>query len=115
MWIFTTEGFTSVVAYDARRGGPRSEAEETLVVRSRVRSDLKDVVSRCQAEVLATPRSDYPFRAFVQRDDMASYVADSVKGIDYPDFKSEVDRKLGHERHDVLLSVWSTLHQLEQP
>ena len=35
-------------------------------------------------------------------------------GIDYPDFKSEVQRRLGRERHDVLLSVWATLHGLEK-
>ncbi len=45
---------------------------------------------------------------------LAGYLAASVDEIDYLNFKDRVAKRLGKRRHDVLLSVWATLHGLEE-
>jgi hypothetical protein len=115
MWTITVDGFYSVTAFDERRGGPRADAAELVVVRGRVREDLERL-SRLipHVEILGTPRSDYPFRIICRRDEWSRYLAASVDEIDYVNFKDRVAKQQGRRRHDVLLSVWATLRRLEE-
>ncbi len=115
MWTVTVDGFYSVTAFDERRGGSRPDVDELVVVRARVRDDLERLSQSVpHAEILATPRSAYPFRIVCRRDEWARYLAASVDEIDYLNFKDRVAQRLGKRRHDVLLSVWATLRRLEE-
>ncbi len=115
IWVLTVDGFYSVTAFDEKRGGPRADANELVIVRARVKDDLERLVrSLPNLEILATPRSDYPFRIICRRDQWAGYLATSVGEIDYVNFKDRVAKRLGKGRHDVLFSVWAMLRRLEE-
>ena len=115
MWVLTVDGFYSVTAFDEKRGGPRADANDLVIVRARVREDLQRLSrSIPHIEIISTPRSDYPFRIVCPRTDWARYLATSVHEIDYLNFKDRVAKRLGRRRHDVLLSVWATLRRLEE-
>ena len=109
------EGLYSVTAFDEKRGGPRADADELVIVRTRVKEDLERLSQSIpNLEILATPRSDYPFRIVCRRTDWGRYLATSVGAIDYLNFKDRVAKRLGRRRHDVLLSVWATLRRLQE-
>jgi hypothetical protein len=115
MWTITVDGFYSVTAFDERRRGPRADAAELVMVRGRARDDLERLSrSVPHVEILATPRSDYPFRIICRRDEWSRYLVASVEEIDYLNFKDRVAERLGMRRHDVLLSVWAALRRLEE-
>jgi hypothetical protein len=109
MWLFTDEGFFSVVA--------NREYPDTLVVRGRVREDIERFVARVKesppaAELIETPGADYPFRALVPWECFAKYVAGAVKNIDYFNFKDAVGQKQGLRRHDIYARVWAVVRDL---
>ncbi len=114
MWTVTVDGFYSVTAFDERRGIP-ARCRRARRGAARVRDDLERLSQSVpHAEILATPRSAYPFRIVCRRDEWARYLAASVDEIDYLNFKDRVAQRLGKRRHDVLLSVWATLRRLEE-
>jgi hypothetical protein len=114
IWVFTQDGFYSVTAYDEAPGGPRPDANELVVVRTRARDDLTRLSGWIHdAEIVATPSADYPFRIVCGREEWARYLVAMTEQIDYTNFKQRVEERLGTRRHDVLLSVWTTLRRLE--
>jgi hypothetical protein len=113
VWIITQDGFYSVTAFDARRGGERSDAEDLIVVRARDRSDLERVSAWIGAEIIATPTADYPFRTIAPRNAWSGYLAQATQDIDYFNFKDRIAQRRGAGRHDVLMNVWSALRRLQ--
>lgn len=109
MWIFTPQGFFSVVA---DRG-----SERRLVVRARVRRDL----DRLRAGVL--PRlgpiregagTDYPYRASTARTDFGRALIKIVDETDYFNFKQRIGETLGPDRAALYGEIWSVLLDAEQ-
>jgi hypothetical protein len=113
MWVITQDGFYSITAYDTRRGGERSDAENLVVVRTRDRADLERVSAWIGDEISATPTADHPFRAIATRSTWSDYLAQATKDIDYFNFKDRVTQRLGSLRHEVPMSVWSVLRRLQ--
>lgn len=110
MWVFTTEGFYSVVEND--------EDPSMLTVRTRTVQDaanlqdrLQDI--RCYVEVKASPHRDYGWRLIVPRQKWAVYLQNMVENIDYTNFKDKVHEVQGDKRADVYLDVWSTMWGLQ--
>jgi 8-oxo-dGTP pyrophosphatase MutT (NUDIX family) len=102
MWLFTTQGFFSVVTAE--------EFGEELQVRARAASDL----DRLRESFLPTlgpnvslPGRDYPWRAFSTRDDFAACLSAMAEAIDYSNFKSAVEHRQGPTRAVVYADVWS--------
>ncbi len=104
----------SVTAYDPTKGGDRDDAADLLIVRARVRGDLERVARWIGSAVLDTPSADYPFRVVASRRAWIDYLTAATFDVDYTNFKDRVSSRLGGFRHDVLLSVWSTLRRFEQ-
>ena len=106
MWVYTQNGFISVVQNHAPEPG------RELLVRSRMRSHLVELLGQVmdsevvEGLVLETPANDYPFRAFVSRAVLAELVLGQLKRIDYPNFKGRCVKTLGHEQEGVLMEVW---------
>ena len=113
MWIITQEGFYSVTAYDPQHGGERSDSDELVIVRTRVRADLERITEWIGDDILATPKADYPFRVITSRSSWVSYMTRATHEIDYFNFKNRVAERLGSVRHDVLMTVWSALRRLQ--
>ena len=113
MWIITTRGFLSVVQNTQSKG-----PHEALLVRGRVREDLDhfaDFAARHggRPAVASTPDADYGYRLTTSRALLASYLAESVDALDYPNFKARVAE--GHPRRaHIYLSVWAALGELSK-
>lgn len=113
MWIFTQHGFVSIVS--------SREDPKVVMVRARDRKSLeqfiealegKDPFSGEALEVLESKGTDYQFRVICSRTAAAQYLADEALAIDYPNFKSRITQTRGHQWHDVLLGIWSRVHDL---
>lgn len=85
MWLFTTDGFYSVVEHRDKPG--------TLLVRAREREHLVKfrIAARRFGSVVRiehTPTADYPFRCMLPRANFARMLAEHFAArITYPNFK----------------------------
>ena len=103
MWIFTRDGYFSIVQ---KGGGPN-----ILMVRARVRPDLENLASKLNLgpeAIIDTPDGDYAHRLLVDKETFARYLANSVQTLDYPNFKATVNHS-DHMRHRVYMRVWEAL------
>ena len=113
MWIITTQGFLSVVQNLDSKG-----PDEALLVRGRVQEDLDhfaDFAARHgdRSAVASTPDADYGYRLTTSRELFASYLAEQVGALDYPNFKGRVAE--GHPRRaHIYMSVWDALRDLRK-
>ena len=108
MWIFTREGFYSVVTAE--------EFGRRLQIRARSEADLGRLRSTHLpglAESIRLPGRDYPVRAFTDHAELAGAVSRMVHSIDYANFKSEVGRRQSYGRSHVYAKVWSDCLQIE--
>ena len=80
-----------------------------LHVRARKEGDIEAVFP--DADVLATPYGDYKFRADMPREMVAKSISDTIRSIDYTNFKDSVDDE---QRHEVYMGLWSSTHGLEE-
>lgn len=109
MWIVTTLGFFSVVKNTNRNG--------TVLVRARVREDLErlcasGLINAQARQIYDTPASDYPYRLIVPLEDWVDCAGKLAHRVDYPNFKSEVERVQGYPRAELYHRVWAALRGL---
>ncbi len=106
MWILTPTGFFSVV---------RKPGDQHLTVRARSRADLERLAAAVPAlrPIRAGGGTDYPYRARIDADTLADFVASTVRGIDYANFKDAVARRAGARRAKLYGKVWQTLLEIE--
>ena len=103
MWIFLSDAFLSVVAdHDDPEG-------EQLLVRARRHGHIERVFP--EAEVFSVAGSDYAFRAWVPRQQVAEALQDQVMGIRYPNFKASIRDNAYHE---AALQAWSAMHGFQR-
>ena len=110
MWVFTLDGFFSVV----QKGWDKDT--ETVQVRGRNRVDLERFVKRINIrdKVIETPKGDYPFRVVTTRQVWGKYLENIAGTIAYDNFKQEVEVQDGSNCADIYLRVWSELRKLEK-
>jgi hypothetical protein len=108
MWLFTPEGFYSVVTAE--------EFGEELQVRSRVQDDL-DRLQRSWfpdlGPTVVKPGRDYPCRAFCSQIQLANALTRMAHGIDYPNFKSAVAKRHSAGRAHIYANVWADCRAIE--
>lgn len=92
-WIYLHDAALSIVAH--------REKPDVLLVRARHEGDIKKVFPA--AKVRSTPKADYPFRAEIDRLDVATVMASRLAGIEYDNFKSAAD---SHRRHFAYMRIW---------
>lgn len=59
--------------------------------------------------IFDTRGNDYAYRTFLTHEQWASVLAEMGRSIEYTNFKAEIDRIHGAERHRVYSRVWSVL------
>jgi hypothetical protein len=101
MWLFTTDGFMSVVSKDCE--------PHQLLVRARVRGDIERAFPG--AKVTETRKADYRYRTVVAREALVAYLTRQARDLDYENFKDTVTDQ---ERHDAYLQVWSAMHRMQE-
>jgi hypothetical protein len=113
MWIFTTDGFISVVAH--------RDKPDTVLVRARDRRHLEAMTRgpdglttvryEC-SDVIELPSADYRYRVEMPRDEFRSLVADAAESIEYDNFKGACAQNgLGGWWLRSLHAVWSILRE----
>lgn len=105
MWLFTETGFVSAVQH-------RTD-HDTLVVRARDRQSLTPIAERFGLEINTNQYSDYPYRVFISKNEFNEWVSDSIKFLDYGNFKSQVAVTRGKKFAHTLGSVWATMLDAE--
>lgn len=107
MWVFTTQGFYSVVAH---RDNP-----ERVIVRVRAREDLEALRQQIPSlRILEDADADYRWRAIVAHEKWVAAVAILAAGIDYTNFKSAVGERQGIERERLYSRVWREMRGLQE-
>jgi hypothetical protein len=109
MWLFTVDGFYSVVT-----GG---EFGEELMVRARDSADLDRLRDNFFPDLgpnVELPGRDYPVRAFATREGLAQCLTRIALSLDYSNFKSAVGAQRGHGRARIYSKVWSDCLAIER-
>jgi hypothetical protein len=96
MWVFLSDAMLSIVAH--------RECKDTLLVRARLRGDIKAVFP--EAQVWEDNTADYRWRAHVAREDVSKALSERALKIDYQNFKGSI-QKADHDRHAWYLRVWA--------
>lgn len=106
MWVFTPQGFYSVVVH---RDDP-----SLVLVRARAREDLENLQTQLPGLVIFEDTSaDYLYRAIVNREDWKHALAELADAMDYDNFKDAVTDRQGEERHRLYLRVWGVMLALQ--
>jgi len=110
MWVFTLDGFISVVQKNWDKN------TENVQVRARSFHDLERFLERMKLtdKIIESPKTDYPFRVVTTRQIWGKYLSKMAKLISYDNFKHQVEIQDGNERADTYLRVWSDLRKLEK-
>jgi hypothetical protein len=105
MWLFTPDFFVSVVEK------PQDRSKGTLTVRTRNRADMDALTTKYfpNAKPYKVKHSDYEWRIRVPKVAWAEAVKQMAMEIDWNNFKDEVTKRQGWDRHDVYLRVWKAL------
>jgi hypothetical protein len=107
MWVFTTQGFYSVVAHRTRLG--------YVLVRARAREDLQALAPMVRGITIEEDENaDYRWRAVMKKSEWQDCVAKLVGAIDYDNFKNAVAERTSVSRADVYGDVWATLRSLQE-
>jgi hypothetical protein len=102
MWLFTTDGFLSIVSKDCR--------PDQVMVRARVKADLKRAFPKAVIRTTRPP-ADYRYRAVVTRKALAAYLARVVGRLAYANFKDTVR---DDARHQAYMRVWQAMFALQE-
>ncbi|HPT47830.1 MAG TPA: hypothetical protein PLM07_18280, partial [Candidatus Rifleibacterium sp.] len=86
MWICLNNAFISVVS--------KGEDASKLCVRARRREHL--AVLFPGAKIIVHGGTDYQFRAYIARDEVARVIGEALKNINYDNFKDSVKDKPLH-------------------
>jgi len=102
MWLFLSNSMLSIVQ-------KRDQKPGTLTVRARAAGDIERVFPN--AQVTATPKADYGYRAVIERDDIARALAHAVEALDYDNFKDSVSEQ---DRHDAYAAAWAAMFHFQK-
>lgn len=106
MWIFTPEGFLSVVR------NTRENEEDTLLVRARREAALSHLAEITHKVIIRTPDADYPYRLVVADTLFGEFLSQQARNIDYSNFKARVAKK-NFFYEQALHDVWATMRAQE--
>lgn len=100
MWIFFNNSFLSIIKNRYNSGN--------LLVRSRIPGDIE--IYFPEAQVTKGENSDYLYRAFVNRREVASKMSEVIMKIDYDNFKHSV---LDGMRRKAYTSCWQIMREYQ--
>ena len=104
MWIFTKDGFFSVVQK------PEQKGTKWVTVRSRNKKDLVALLHsiHVDAKIDHFAGTDYQVRMVISKSKLKKYLSKTVEYINYDNFKHEVQMK-DPKRASVYSDVWWAL------
>ena len=103
MWVVLNKSFLSIVK--------NRNNEKQLLVRARVNGDIEKVFET--ADVFQDANADYKYRAYIEKEIVASAISEEIINIDYDNFKNSVSKN-DNERKNSYMNVWSALYKLQK-
>ena len=103
MWVVLNKSFLSIVK--------NRNNEKQLLVRARVNGDIEKVFET--ADVFQDANADYKYRAYIEKEIVASAISKEIIAIDYDNFKNSVSKN-DNERKSSYMNVWSALYKLQK-
>jgi len=111
MWLYTRQGFYSVVEHFKK--------PDTLVVRARLREDIKRFNLFCKRvarlkkvkRYKRTPKADYRYRVEISREDFMTVMTMLIWDLTYHNFKGEVHGN--RDRDNAYMECWSAMYGLQ--
>jgi hypothetical protein len=101
MWVFTQDGFISVV--------DNKHVPGKLTARARDRQSLALLADIAGSEIVQTAKTDYPYRTYVTREQYIEFLTANVDSLDYGNFKDRVWTTRGDRWHDACARVWGAM------
>ena len=101
MWLFTQNGFTSVVQHP--------DNPQLLVVRFRDKEDAKVFGKRLDIKPVYSPNNDYRWRVVVSRIKFRKLISKWIADIDYTNFKNRIHKQGNTARNQAYTDVWSDM------
>ena len=108
MWIFTSEGFFSVIHTEGNR-------PKEVTVRSRCRDDLERMLTYAQlgTNIIQTSLDrDYPYRVVIPRIEWTRYLSSVVQRLVYPNFHESLS-EIDEQRFNCYSEIWWRLVEWE--
>ena len=102
MWLFTKQGFYSIVG----------KGEQAFHVRARARKDLANLnrLARTKYTIHRSEDADYRWRMVVTGDEARALIAKLAADIDYSNFKGVVARTPGQQdKLAILHRIWELM------
>lgn len=111
MWLFTTQGFVSIVSVP--------DMPDWLLVRARKRQHLVNLQKggRTGYPIQTTPKSDYKYRMLVPRPFVQTILRRALDQIDYTNFKDAAHAASPKDQawHRALGNVWMDMYEFQEP
>jgi hypothetical protein len=110
MWIFTKDGFFSVVKDDYCNAGE-------LMVRAWIKNDLQHFLAKIdkqEKEIITLTNADYRYRTKVIKEDWGYYCGKEAANIDYNNVKGTIAPHDQPERATAYYGCWNHLYHFQQ-
>jgi hypothetical protein len=110
MWVFTIDGFFSVVHKPQQKAG-------MVTVRSRSRRDLLWFLERVDGaikDIKEHAGTDYEFRVEISEEKWRAYLGEMSQKLNYSNFKDEVSL-IDKKRGSLYLQVWLAMLHVFEP
>lgn len=104
MWVFSQDGFVSVVDNKVKPG--------YLAVRARDRQSLIVIAEMTNSEIEFTPMRDYQYRVYATPEQVKEFMTAQIEMIDYGNFKDRLTDSRGWEFHHAASQVWSVMNEI---
>lgn len=108
MWIYTKQGFISVVQHQ--------DDSNIVVVRARRFDHLRDVLIAGKVDenkqIIKTLNGDYPYRSEITHEEFAKMMSQLANNVTYLNFKNSVVKKTAYE--EVLHKTWAISQDMEK-
>lgn len=101
MWVFTQYGFISAV--------DNGHVPGKLAIRARDKKSLEFLAALTEQTIAQNKGSDYPYRVFVTKQELADYLVAQVEDIDYSNFKDRVYASRGGKFAGACGKVWAAM------
>jgi len=104
MWVFTQDGYISVV--------DNNDSPGKLTVRARDKQSLELLADFVASPIIELRGRDYEYRVYVTREEFVKFMTMHIEHLDYSNFKNRIWATRGDTYHDACSDVWGAMLQV---
>ena len=104
MWVFTKDGFYSIVSKDCQ--------PNEVQIKTRSELDLHNLCNKLNISppIIKEEFDGYPYRTIINKNLWISYLTDYVNDIDYDNVRNHIIDREDNQRKDAYKKVWKTMY-----